>query len=154
MFTLPLQLCWLLLMPATCTSPEQLLPLASTLVDSAQYQRVLPISPSTRLFSTEQLHPPVLPLSILPLMPPVVIFPVLQERDTLAVLARLVFSSPRPNRPKPQDMLPAATQSNAMPETSVSITISILVRASAIMVVLLILSLSNGTFQLSHCSLN
>ncbi|UKZ64549.1 uncharacterized protein TrAtP1_005764 [Trichoderma atroviride] len=63
---LPLQLCWLLLMLATCTSLEQLLPLASTLVDSAQNQRALPVSPSTRLFSAEQLHHPLLPLSTLP----------------------------------------------------------------------------------------
>lgn len=134
-------------MLATCTSLEQLLPLTSTLVDSAQNQRALPISPSTRLFSAEQLHHPLLPLSTLPLMPPVVLFPVFQVRDTLVVLAQLVFSSPRPNRPNTQDMLPAATQTNAMPETSVSITMSISARANAIMVVLLILSLSNAQAQ-------
>lgn len=136
-------------MLATCTSLEQLLPLVSTLVDSAQCQRVLPTSPSTRLFDAEQLHHLVPKLSMLPLMPPVVLSLVLLVRDTLVVLARLVFSS---QRLKLRDMSPVATQTNATPETSVSIIISISARASAIMVVLLILSLSNGLFHLSHCS--
>jgi MYXO-CTERM domain-containing protein len=140
-FTLPLQLCWLLLMLATCTCLEQLLLLISNLVDFLQSQQILPTSPSTRLSNAEQLHHLVPMLSMLLLMPLAVLFPVLLVRDTPAALGQLVSSSPRRLL---LDMSPAVTRTNAMPETSVSTIRATLARACAIMAAQLILSLSSG----------